>query len=239
VSSAPSDDAFINALRTTFGKRPIIFGEDPARYDRLLALVAEEVKPRTMREWLLVKDIVDAEWEFSRIRGFKASALNGALFSVLCRKIRGGRDRLPSKEAWYLSEQQFRVLNDTEGARESLSQLLAEHHFTMDGIATAVFQEEMSQQGEIDQHAEAARSRRNRAYAELESLREKSAARANTPSLPSPSQNGRAVEAPSPIVPHPSADLSQDLKADQRSANAEDAGPTGEGGGRVDDERRP
>jgi hypothetical protein len=69
VSSSPSDEVFLNALRTIFGKRSIIFGEDPALYDHLLVLVAADVKPQTMREWLVVKDIVDSQWEFWRIRG--------------------------------------------------------------------------------------------------------------------------------------------------------------------------
>lgn len=57
MSTSSSDEVFINALRTIFGKRAIIFGEDPARYDELLVLVAADVKPRTMREWLVVKTL--------------------------------------------------------------------------------------------------------------------------------------------------------------------------------------
>ena len=50
MSGSPPDQDFINALRAIFGKRAILFGEDTARYDELLALIAADVKPQTMRE---------------------------------------------------------------------------------------------------------------------------------------------------------------------------------------------
>ena len=87
VSSSPLDEVFLNALRRIFGKRAILFGEDPALYDQLLELVAADVKPQTMREWLLVKDIVDSQWEFWRVRGLKAGVLHASLPQLIASQI--------------------------------------------------------------------------------------------------------------------------------------------------------
>jgi hypothetical protein len=219
VSNTPSDQ-LIDDLRTIFGKRTIIFGEDPARYDQLLSLVAADVKPRTTREWLVVKDIVDAQWEFARIRGFKAGVLNATLLHVLTREITAAAGKeVTSKERQIMREQLLRVLTHEAGARESFTDLLAENHLTMEGIATAAFQAQMPLQLEVDKHADAAHDRRNRAYAELDSVQERLASRVERSA--SEAQNIQHVEAPGSIAAaHP---------AQGRS----DAEPTSEGGGQV------
>jgi hypothetical protein len=196
VSNSSSDEMFINALRKIFGKRSIIFGEDPARYDELLVLVAADVRPRTMREWLVVKDIVDAQWEFWRIRGFKAGVLHLALPSLITKQMKAAAGKeLTSKTTKFVREQLVRVLTGEDGAREAFASVLAEYQLTMDDLATLAFREQMPLQLEIDNRADAAHNRRNGAYAELESLREQ-ISRADTPSLPM-----RYIDAPGSIVP--------------------------------------
>jgi hypothetical protein len=225
VSNTPSNQLYFDALRKMCGKRTIIFGEDPAGYDQLLTLVASDVKPRTMREWLVVKDIVDAQWEFWRIRGFKAGVLNAALLPTLTKEITAAKGKdVTSSERQIIREQLLRVLTDQDGARENFAVLLAESHLTMEGIATAAFRNQMPLQLEVDKHADAAHDRRNRAYAELDALQERSPSRGGTPSLPSAAQDIRHIEAPGSIAPaHPAEGKS-------------DAEPTGESGGQVIDD---
>jgi hypothetical protein len=224
VSSTPSRDVFIEALRTIFGKRTIIFGEDPARYDQLLTLVAADVNPRTMREWLVVKDIVDAQWEFWRIRGFKAGVLNVALPGIIAQKIKGvtGKD-LTNKETKLMREQLLRVLNDEPGAREAFATLLAEYQLTMEGIATSAFQQQMPLQLELDKHADAAHARRNGAYAEFEALRERPSPRADTPSFPASPPSMSHIEAGGSIAPaHPAESPPQDPEPDRPPTRTEE-----------------
>jgi hypothetical protein len=244
VSTSPSDEVFINALRTIFGKQAIIFGEDPAQYDRLLALVAADVKPQTMREWLMVKDIVDAQWEFWRIRGFKAGVLHAALPHLITKQmaVAAGKD-LTSKQVRFMREQLLRVLTGEEGAREAFTTLLAEYQLTMDGIATLAFQQQMPLQLEVDNRADVARDRRNGAYAELESLREKIFPRADIPSLPvgSPAQNMRYIDGPSSIVPtHPAEEPGRGLAPNRPPTETmppPDADPARGNDGHVVDDR--
>ena len=69
MSSDDPRDQLRTAVRKLFGRRPIMAGEDPADYELLMKLVRSDVKPQDLREWLLMKDIVDAEWEVLRLRG--------------------------------------------------------------------------------------------------------------------------------------------------------------------------
>ena len=67
------------SIRKIFGKPPIMIGENPATYEELLVSVVSEAKPEGLSEYLLVKDIADAEWELVRLHSFKASMLNAAV----------------------------------------------------------------------------------------------------------------------------------------------------------------
>ena len=50
-------------VRALLGPSWIIEGEDPERYEELLARVGAAVQPMDLIDWLLVKDIVALTWE--------------------------------------------------------------------------------------------------------------------------------------------------------------------------------
>lgn len=50
------------------GPSPVVHGEDRERYDALLAAVAKIVKPADILDWMLVRDIIDNQWELLRCR---------------------------------------------------------------------------------------------------------------------------------------------------------------------------
>jgi hypothetical protein len=52
-----------NDIRFLFEPRPLTLHEDPGDYDRLLAFIVQDVKPRDIIEWIWVKDILDLVWE--------------------------------------------------------------------------------------------------------------------------------------------------------------------------------
>ena len=52
-------------MRALLGPSWIIKGEDPERYEELLAAVGAAVQPKDLIDWLLVKDIVALTWEFN------------------------------------------------------------------------------------------------------------------------------------------------------------------------------
>src|SRR5215212_432321 len=75
------------AVRSIFGKPPIMAGESAADYAELMALVRRDVQPQGLQEWLLMKDIVDAEWELLRLRGLKVSMLHALIPRVVMAEI--------------------------------------------------------------------------------------------------------------------------------------------------------
>jgi hypothetical protein len=66
-------------IRTMLSKPPILLGEDPAEYKQLVDLVRKEVRPQQLQEWILMMDIVEAEWELLRLRGLKVGMLHAAI----------------------------------------------------------------------------------------------------------------------------------------------------------------
>jgi hypothetical protein len=56
--------------------RPRVFeGEDAAAYQQLLAMVIDLVKPADIMDWIWVRDIVDLQWDISRLRRAKANLI--------------------------------------------------------------------------------------------------------------------------------------------------------------------
>jgi hypothetical protein len=58
-------------------------GEDLAAYRELVELILTDIKPKTMSEALLAKEIADAHWELLRLKGFKAGMINAAVHDAL------------------------------------------------------------------------------------------------------------------------------------------------------------
>ena len=62
-------------LARIFGPPPLVGNEDPNLYRELFSLVADEYDPKTIGDWLLVKDLADLHWERLRERRLKAEVI--------------------------------------------------------------------------------------------------------------------------------------------------------------------
>ena len=79
------------SVRPLLGPSWIIEGEDPERYEKVLAEVGAAAQPIDFIDWLLVKDIVDLTWEIQRthlqrerlMRTERLSSLQTVIFSIL------------------------------------------------------------------------------------------------------------------------------------------------------------
>jgi hypothetical protein len=79
------------SVRPLLGPSWIIGGEDPERYEKVLAEVGAAAQPIDFVDWLLAKDIVDLTWEIQRARlqrerlmqTERLASLKTILFSVL------------------------------------------------------------------------------------------------------------------------------------------------------------
>src|SRR3974377_604826 len=68
----------------TLLRRPAFcVGEDFTEFERLRDDLVEEIKTVTCAEYLLVNDIVVAQWELLRLHGFRAGMLNAHMLAAL------------------------------------------------------------------------------------------------------------------------------------------------------------
>ena len=54
------------SVRALLGPSWMIEGEDPERYEELLAQVGAAMQPKDIIDWLLVKDVVELTWQIHR-----------------------------------------------------------------------------------------------------------------------------------------------------------------------------
>jgi hypothetical protein len=159
-------------IRAVFGEPPIMVGEDPADYQQLFALVVAEVKPQAVQEWVLTRDIVDAEWEILRLRGLKVGMLQAFVPQALAEQNGVGvyvlKDKLPALRKHVLG-----VAARDKGAEAALQEFLKPYGLTLDLLMATAFQQTIGSQVHADRMADAARHRRTAAYVELDGLCER------------------------------------------------------------------
>ena len=191
----PPNNVTIPAVyRKLFGKPPIIASEDPAVYDQLMELVIADIEPKAASEWLLAKDVTDAEWELLRLKGFKAGMINLRLRGVLKQVIEKSTKwtaKKPCPNSWDMLE---KFMAGDVAARAAVKELAPQ--LDIDESAVGIFERNIDAQLNADRLVNSAVRRRNAAYAELDRLRSNRPARqrhvADAPALqPADIPNGK------------------------------------------------
>jgi hypothetical protein len=157
----------------TLLRRPAFcVGEDFTEFDRLRDDLVEEIKPVTCAEYLLVNDIIVAEWELLRLHGFKAGMLNAHTLAAL--KDHGSRWRRDLHQNDPLPTL-LRLMRDSAAgnpeARKKLEQRLKKYQLTLQDLATAAFEQKIAAQIQTDRLINATLQRRETAYREIERRR--------------------------------------------------------------------
>ena len=62
-------------LARIFGSPPLVGDEDPQLYKELFSHIADEYEPKTISDWLFVKDLADLHWKRLRERRLKPEEL--------------------------------------------------------------------------------------------------------------------------------------------------------------------
>jgi hypothetical protein len=169
-------------IRMLCSKPPIIAGEDPTAYAQLMDLISSEVEPANVAEWLLTKDIADAEWELMRLNGFKAGMIN----QRMRRSLQNHIDQITSAKNLPSGQQLMHgLVSGDSNAQQQVEKLFGEHKLILQDLAALAFENNIAAQVQTDALARAAASRRSSAYTELERLRAKKPPRhlADAPSL--------------------------------------------------------
>jgi hypothetical protein len=87
LASNPKDSA-ITQIDDLFGAPPLIKGEDTARYWRLHAAIAHEIKPETVFDKIRVREFADKLWQQQRCKQSAASLVEGAYIEALASLLR-------------------------------------------------------------------------------------------------------------------------------------------------------
>jgi hypothetical protein len=160
-------------IRFIFEPRPLTIHEDPGHYDRLLALIVQDVKPRDIIEWIWIKDIVDLVWEARRLR----------LYKVLVTQVRmrkaGGRllaqvfEPETSEDAPVLRSE--RAVSDYQSGNGKgitpVADALDALGLPEDALSVAAFIDALPELEKIEQMLRSVESRRNSVLREIERQR--------------------------------------------------------------------
>lgn len=184
MSNADRSCKIPQAVRHLFGRPPIMVGENPAEYEQLVELVHKDVQPQDVPEWLLARDIVDAEWELLRLRGMKVAMLHAMLPRAMKSLITDAQGLVVLNDQLVPTVRKLLigVVAGDEQAKQELERLLARLGLSLDVVTAATFAETIRPQVHTDGMVSAAYKRRNAAYAELEQRREKQRKVATAPS---------------------------------------------------------
>jgi hypothetical protein len=82
------EDSAISQIDDLFGAPPLIKGEDTARYWRLHAAIAHEMKPETVFDKIRVREFADKLWQQQRCKQSAASLVEGAYIEALASLLR-------------------------------------------------------------------------------------------------------------------------------------------------------
>jgi hypothetical protein len=95
-----------------FGPPPLLYGEDEAAYNEMLARVSGALGPRDFIEEIWVHDLVDAAWSMSRLRRILAAYLGDKV-----------RDDV-NQEASSLAKANPKLMEGTDKEKEEMTKLL-------------------------------------------------------------------------------------------------------------------
>src|SRR3981081_477772 len=82
------NDYTTSQIDDLFGVPPLIKGEDSARYWRLHAAIAHEIKPETVFDKIRVREFTDKLWQQQRCKQSATSIVEGAYIEALASLLR-------------------------------------------------------------------------------------------------------------------------------------------------------
>jgi hypothetical protein len=157
-------------VRSLLGPSWIIEGEDPERYEKLLAAVGEAVQPKDLIDWLLVKDIVALTWEIQRTRWQRDSLMRMALKAAMKNSLGAVLPWSPEGN----SEAQELVLDWLNGDKKAIKrvdELLAKSGLTTADFAAQSLSEKVREFDRLDAHNQRHEDRRDALLQQIERRR--------------------------------------------------------------------
>jgi hypothetical protein len=164
--SARSNGSRDSQQSAIFGPPPLLNGEDPRAYDKLLAEVSSYVKPADILEEIWVREVVDLVWEVFRMRRLKVSLMN-AMQRHRLRKVLGAvfegesADRLT--EEWLAGD---------PVAIQTVDEAIGSRRLSMDAVMAEAISTKLDDIEQIDRLIAMAETRSNGTLREIDRHRD-------------------------------------------------------------------
>jgi len=145
------------------GPPPLFDGENAADYDELSAQIAGAISPADIFEELWVRDIVDSDWEVSRLRRLQASLMTSAAYEGLQKVLEPLLEPYPQQvdlaRAWAARD---------KAAIKRVDELLASAGLTMDAVMAQTLCTYLDEFERIERMIASAQARRGAILHEIE-----------------------------------------------------------------------
>ena len=164
-------------VRELLGPAWIIEGEDPERYEQLLARVAEAVGPVDFIDWLLIKDICALTWEIQRSRRHRETVIRIGRLEALQQIL---EQVMPRAEKGHFSEHDrvrdirelaTKWVSGDSQARRRIAEVLRKSEFSIEDVAAHSMTVKAFQLERIDLQVDRAESRRDSVLRAIERRR--------------------------------------------------------------------
>jgi hypothetical protein len=180
--------------------RPLLWFEDSEHYDALLAELIAGYDPKETLEFLLIKDLADAQWEMTRLRQMRQAAIETELPEAAWRLMEKDYQRA-TKFSYFEAHESLRVtvrkaLQGDAEMRELLDHYSAEAGVTYRMMHYEAFSRDMKSMTAIEDNVGRAERRRDQMIRMIEDRRHNLAAMSR--SLVDRSGATPAIEAPAP-----------------------------------------
>jgi hypothetical protein len=161
-------------LKSFFGERPLIRGEDPSVFEALRDRIAEAVGPQDAMDWLWVSDLATAAWDAQRARRLSAQlyeaarkeAIQTILSDLLQHEIPGAAGRRQHCHA--TAAEWLQAGRDGEAA---MAEFLATYGLEPEVVTAEIFRLRADALERLDRMAAAADRRRDLVIREIERRR--------------------------------------------------------------------
>ena len=166
----------LSSVRPLLGPSWIIEGEDPERYEKVLAEVGAAAQPIDFIDWLLVKDMVDLTWEIQRthlrrerlMRTERLSSLKSVIFSILYSENGSSYDVKNDPTVSRIAAKWAR--GDIKGVKR-VEELLAQAGLSMADVDLQSLSTESSELDRLDERDERLAERRDEILRQIERRR--------------------------------------------------------------------
>jgi hypothetical protein len=129
----------IDKIRALFGEPPLIKGESEQLYWRLWKAFEDDIKPKSLPEWIAVNDLVHKYWEQLRLRRYSPAFIESACIEVLEVLLRPYVGAIPEMEHATSDIARFYYVG-LNGAKHRAVEFVTECGITPDQILACAMQ---------------------------------------------------------------------------------------------------